>query len=94
MVLSLYTLPAHISSLSSHILLLCTTLPFFANSTPTQSDSGATNNFIDESLVALAPQHLQCLPTLILFKLFDGAPTSTRDITHCVETTVTFANGQ
>ncbi|KAG5719022.1 hypothetical protein E4T56_gene20422 [Termitomyces sp. T112] len=53
-----------------------------------------SNNFIDESLAVLAPQHLQCLPTPILLKLFDGDPTSAGDITHYVEMIMTFTNGQ
>ncbi|KAG5730374.1 hypothetical protein E4T56_gene11599 [Termitomyces sp. T112] len=93
-VFSLDTLPAHLSSHLFHTLLLCTILPFSANSIPTLVDSGTTNNFINKSLVVLAPQYLWCLPTSILLKLFDGDSTSARDITHCVDTTVTFANGQ
>ncbi|KAG5337128.1 hypothetical protein C0989_010592 [Termitomyces sp. Mn162] len=93
MVFSPDTLSAHLSLHSSHTLLLHTTLPFSANSIPTLVDSGATNNFINELLAALAPQCLQQLPTPILFKLFDGDPTSAGDITHCVETTMTFVNG-
>ncbi|KAG5725262.1 hypothetical protein E4T56_gene12706 [Termitomyces sp. T112] len=81
--------PVHLPSHSSTNLLLCTTLPFTNNLIPTLVDSSATNNFIDESLVALAPHPLQCLP-----KLFDGDPTPMGDITHCLEMTMTFANGQ
>ncbi|KAG5350958.1 hypothetical protein C0989_008467 [Termitomyces sp. Mn162] len=94
MVLSLDTLLAHLPSHTSHTLLLYTTLPYSANSIPTLVNSGTTNNFINKSLVALASQHLQCLPTPILFKLFNGNPTSVKDITHCMEMTITFANGQ
>ncbi|KAG5350215.1 hypothetical protein C0989_012073, partial [Termitomyces sp. Mn162] len=82
MILSPDILPAQLSSPSSHILLLHTIFPFSTNSIPTLVNSSATNNFIDKSLAVLAPQHLQHLPTLILLKLFDGNPTSTRDITH------------
>ncbi|KAG5730951.1 hypothetical protein E4T56_gene7150 [Termitomyces sp. T112] len=94
MVLSLDNLPAHLLSHTSHTLLFCTTLPFSANSVPTLVDSGATNNLIDESLVVLAPQHLQYFPTPILLKLFNSNLTSIRDIIHCMETTMTFTNEQ
>ncbi|KAG5349468.1 hypothetical protein C0989_003610 [Termitomyces sp. Mn162] len=57
-------------------------------------DSSATNNFIHRSLAVLAPHHLLYLPTLIVLKLFDGDPTSAGNITHCMEMTVTFTNGQ
>ncbi|KAG5349409.1 hypothetical protein C0989_004081 [Termitomyces sp. Mn162] len=93
MVLTLDNLPAHLPFHSSHTLL-CTTLPSSNNLIPMLIDSNATDNFIDEFLAVLTPQHLQCLPTLILLKLFDSDPTSARDITHCMETTMTFANGQ
>ncbi|KAG5716111.1 hypothetical protein E4T56_gene10872 [Termitomyces sp. T112] len=86
--------PAHLPSHSSTNLLLCTTLPFTNKPVPTLVDSSATNNFIDESLVALAPQPLHCLPTPILLKLFDGDSTPAGDITHCLETTMTFTDGQ
>ncbi|KAG5349619.1 hypothetical protein C0989_002716 [Termitomyces sp. Mn162] len=85
--------PVHLPSHSSTNLLLHTTLPFTTNPIPTLVDSGATNNFIDESLAALTPHPLQCLPTLIPLKLFDGDPTPAGDITHCLETTMTFTNG-
>ncbi|KAG5349425.1 hypothetical protein C0989_003996 [Termitomyces sp. Mn162] len=52
------------------------------------------DNFIDKFLAVLAPHHLQHLSTLILLKLFDGDPTPARDITHYLEMTMTFANGQ
>ncbi|KAG5339365.1 hypothetical protein C0989_004567 [Termitomyces sp. Mn162] len=87
-------LPAHLTSHSSNTLLLHTTLLFSNNPIPTLVNSSATNNFIDKFLAALTPQCLQCLLTPILLKLFDSKPTSVRDITYCVETTVTFANGQ
>ncbi|KAG5351216.1 hypothetical protein C0989_007401, partial [Termitomyces sp. Mn162] len=86
--------PAHLPSHTSTILLLCTTLPFSDNSIPTLVNSSATDNFIDKSLVVLTPQHLCCLLIPILLKLFDNDPTPTRDITHCLETTVAFTNRQ
>ncbi|KAG5350086.1 hypothetical protein C0989_000247 [Termitomyces sp. Mn162] len=86
MILALDSPPVHLPSHSSTNLLL--------NPIPTLVNSGATNNFINESLAALAPHPLQCLPTLILLKLFDGDPTRVGDITHCLETTMTFANGR
>ncbi|KAG5716641.1 hypothetical protein E4T56_gene16391 [Termitomyces sp. T112] len=94
MVLALDNLPVHLSSHSPHTLLLYTTLPFSDSPVPMLVDSSTTNNFIDKSLVALTPQCLQHLPTLILLKLFDDNPTSARDITHCMEMTLTFTNGQ
>ncbi|KAG5349051.1 hypothetical protein C0989_006369 [Termitomyces sp. Mn162] len=90
MVLTPDNLPAHLPSHSSTTLLLCITSP----SPTTLVNSGATDNFIDKSLVMLAPHLLQCLSALILLKLFDGDPAPTRDITHYLETTMTFANGQ
>ncbi|KAG5343942.1 hypothetical protein C0989_002127, partial [Termitomyces sp. Mn162] len=51
--------PAHLPSHSSTNLLLRTTLPFTDKPVPTLVDSGATNNFVDESLAALAPQPLR-----------------------------------
>ncbi|KAG5732797.1 hypothetical protein E4T56_gene2760 [Termitomyces sp. T112] len=86
--------PAHLPSHSSTNLLLCTTLPFTNKPVPTLVDSSATNNFIDEFLVALAPQPLCRLPTPIPLKLFDGDSTPAGDITHCLETTLTFADRQ
>ncbi|KAG5720269.1 hypothetical protein E4T56_gene3343 [Termitomyces sp. T112] len=74
--------------------LLHTTLPFTNKPVPTLVDSGATDNFVDESLAALAPQPLRCLPAPIPLKLFDGDSTPVGDITHCLEMTLTFANGQ
>ncbi|KAG5335036.1 hypothetical protein C0989_002421 [Termitomyces sp. Mn162] len=52
------------------------------------------DNFINKFLAALAPHLLQCLPALIPLKLFNSDPTPTRDITHCLEMTMTFANKQ
>ncbi|KAG5726354.1 hypothetical protein E4T56_gene18912 [Termitomyces sp. T112] len=86
--------PAHLPSHSSTNLLLRTTLPFTDKPIPTLVDSGATNNFVDESLAALAPQPLRRLPAPIPLKLFDGDSTPAGDITHCLETTLTFADGQ
>ncbi|KAG5335370.1 hypothetical protein C0989_001318 [Termitomyces sp. Mn162] len=91
-VLALDNLPAHLPSHTSTTLLLHTTLLFSNNLVPTLVDSGAMDNFIDKSLVALAPQSLQHLPTPILLKLFNGNPTSAGDITYCMKTTVIFAN--
>ncbi|KAG5724049.1 hypothetical protein E4T56_gene4526 [Termitomyces sp. T112] len=58
-VLTLDDLLAHLPSHSFHILLLCTTLscitlPFSNDLIPTLVDSGATDNFIDKFLAALA----------------------------------------
>ncbi|KAG5732684.1 hypothetical protein E4T56_gene16814 [Termitomyces sp. T112] len=86
--------PAHLPSHSSTNLLLHTTLPFTNKPIPTLVDSGATNNFIDESLAVLAPQPLRCLPAPIPLKLFDRDSTPVGDITHCLETTLTFADRQ
>ncbi|KAG5728526.1 hypothetical protein E4T56_gene19554 [Termitomyces sp. T112] len=79
--------PAHLPSHSSTNLLLCTTLPFTNKPVPTLVNSGATNNFVDESLAALAPQPLRHLPAPIPLKLFDGDSTPVGDITHCLEPT-------
>ncbi|KAG5337170.1 hypothetical protein C0989_010420 [Termitomyces sp. Mn162] len=86
--------PVHLPSHSSTNLLLCTTLPFTTNPVPTLVDSGTTDNFINESLAVLTPHPLRHLPAPIPLKLFDGDPTPAGDITHCLETTMTFANGQ
>ncbi|KAG5719204.1 hypothetical protein E4T56_gene11783 [Termitomyces sp. T112] len=86
--------PAHLPSHSSTNLLLCTILPFTNKPVPTLVNSGATDNFVDESLVVLTPQPLRCLPALIPLKLFDGGSTPAGDITHCLEMTLTFADGQ
>ncbi|KAG5337616.1 hypothetical protein C0989_009152 [Termitomyces sp. Mn162] len=94
MVLTLDNPPAHLPSHSSTNLLLHTTLPFTDKPVPTLVDSGATNNFIDESLVALTPQPLHRLSAPIPLKLFDGDSTPAGDITHCLEMTLTFADGQ
>ncbi|KAG5333153.1 hypothetical protein C0989_006181, partial [Termitomyces sp. Mn162] len=83
--------PAHLPSHSSTNLLLHTTLPFTNKPVPTLVNSGTTDNFIDKSLAALT---LRRLPALIPLKLFDGDSTPAGDITHCLETTLTFANGQ
>ncbi|KAG5350005.1 hypothetical protein C0989_000742 [Termitomyces sp. Mn162] len=93
MVLAPDNLPAHLTSHTSTTLLLHTTLLFSDNPFSTLVDSSATDNFINESLAVLAPQLLRCLPAPIPLKLFNGDPTPTRDITHCLETTMTFANG-
>ncbi|KAG5719994.1 hypothetical protein E4T56_gene6912 [Termitomyces sp. T112] len=94
MMLTLDNPPAHLPSHSSTNLLLRTTLPFTDKPVPTLVDSGATDNFVDESLAALAPQPLRRLPAPIPLKLFDGDSTPAGDITHCLETTLTFADGQ
>ncbi|KAG5715182.1 hypothetical protein E4T56_gene3096 [Termitomyces sp. T112] len=86
--------PAHLPSHSSTNLLLRTTLPFTDKPVPTLVDSSATNNFVDESLAALAPQPLRRLPAPIPLKLFDRDSTPAGDITHCLEMTLTFADGQ
>ncbi|KAG5332402.1 hypothetical protein C0989_007064 [Termitomyces sp. Mn162] len=86
--------PVHLPSHSSTNLLLCTTLPFTTNPVPTLVNSSTTNNFINESLAALAPHPLQCLPAPIPLKPFDKDPTPAGDITHCLEMTMTFTNGQ
>ncbi|KAG5332103.1 hypothetical protein C0989_007239 [Termitomyces sp. Mn162] len=93
-VLTLDNPPAHLPSHSSTNLLLCTTLPFTDKLVPTLVNSGATNNFVDKSLTALTPQPLHCLPAPIPLKLFDGDSTPAGDITHCLEMTMTFADGQ
>ncbi|KAG5349699.1 hypothetical protein C0989_002323, partial [Termitomyces sp. Mn162] len=86
-------LPAHLPFHSSTTLLLQITLPFSNHPIPTLVNSSTTDNFIDELLAALTLQHLQRFPTPILLKLFNADPTPARDITHYLETTVTFANG-
>ncbi|KAG6867428.1 hypothetical protein C0993_002859 [Termitomyces sp. T159_Od127] len=92
MALSLDTPLAHLPSQSSQILLLHTTLPHFSTLVNTLVDSGATDNFIDESLATLAATP-QKLPLSIHLTLFNGSSTSTDDITHYMQTTLTFANG-
>ncbi|KAG5348744.1 hypothetical protein C0989_008529 [Termitomyces sp. Mn162] len=94
MMLTPDNLPAHLPSHSSTNLLLRTTLPFIDKPIPTLIDSGATDNFVDESLAALTPQPPHHLPAPIPLKLFDGDSTPAGDITHCLETTLTFADGQ
>ncbi|KAG6882758.1 hypothetical protein C0993_009268 [Termitomyces sp. T159_Od127] len=56
-------------------------------------ENDATDNFINESLTTLAttPQKI-LLP--IHLTLFDGSSTSTGDIIHYIQTTLTFANSQ
>ncbi|KAG5724661.1 hypothetical protein E4T56_gene3712 [Termitomyces sp. T112] len=71
--------PAHLPSHSSTNLLLHTTLPFTNKPVPTLVNSGATNNFVDKSLAALAPQPLRRLPAPIPLKLFDGDSTPNSD---------------
>ncbi|KAG5723902.1 hypothetical protein E4T56_gene9787 [Termitomyces sp. T112] len=93
-ILALDSPPVHLLSHSSTNLLLHTTHPFTDNPIPTLVNSSATNNFIDESLAVLTPHPLRHLPTSIPLKLFDGDPTPAGDITHCLETTMTFANGR
>ncbi|KAG6864476.1 hypothetical protein C0993_008840, partial [Termitomyces sp. T159_Od127] len=93
MALSLDTPSAHLPSLSSQTLLLHTTLPHSSTLVNTLIDSGATDNFIDEFLATLAATP-QKLPLPIHLTLFDGSSTSTSDITHYVQTTLAFANGQ
>ncbi|KAG5726043.1 hypothetical protein E4T56_gene1252 [Termitomyces sp. T112] len=58
MVLAPDNLPAHLPSHSSTTLLLHTTLPFSNNPIPMLVNSSTIDNFIDESLVALAPHLL------------------------------------
>ncbi|KAG5719759.1 hypothetical protein E4T56_gene18535 [Termitomyces sp. T112] len=92
-ILALDNPPVHLPSHSSTKLLLHTALPFTTNPVATLVDSGATDNFINESLAVLAPHPLRHLPAPIPLKLFDGDPTPAGDITHCLEMTMTFANG-
>ncbi|KAG6876495.1 hypothetical protein C0993_002704 [Termitomyces sp. T159_Od127] len=89
--LSLDTLSAHLFTQSSQTLLLCTTLLSFSALVNTLINSGATNNFIDKSLVMLAAMPWR-LSLPIHLTLFDSSSTSTSDITHYVQTTLTFAN--
>ncbi|KAG6898333.1 hypothetical protein C0993_006959 [Termitomyces sp. T159_Od127] len=56
-------------------------------------DSGTTDHFIDKSLATLAAMPWR-LPISIYFTLFDSSSTSAGDITHYVQTTLTFTNGQ
>ncbi|KAG6882957.1 hypothetical protein C0993_008498, partial [Termitomyces sp. T159_Od127] len=85
------TSSTHLPSQSSQTLLLRTTLPHSSTLVSTLIDSGATNNFIDESLATLATTP-QKLPLPIRLTLFDGSSTSASDITHYIQTTLTFAN--
>ncbi|KAG5735144.1 hypothetical protein E4T56_gene20456 [Termitomyces sp. T112] len=80
MVLAPDNFPAHLPSHSFTTLLFHTTLPFSDNSAPTLVNSGTTDNFINKFLVVLDPQHLQCLSTLILLKLFNSDPTVVLDL--------------
>ncbi|KAG6898444.1 hypothetical protein C0993_006840, partial [Termitomyces sp. T159_Od127] len=91
--LPLDTLLAHLPSQSSQTLLLHTTLSSSSTLVNTLVNSSATDNFIEESLVTLAamPQRL-LLPNHLT--LFNGSSTSAGNITHYVQTTLTFANGQ
>ncbi|KAG6867852.1 hypothetical protein C0993_010226 [Termitomyces sp. T159_Od127] len=84
---------AHLPSQSSQILLLHTTLPHSSAPINTLVNSGTTDNFIDKSLATLATTP-QKLPLPIHLTLFDGSSTSAGDITHYVQTTLNFANGQ
>ncbi|KAG6875363.1 hypothetical protein C0993_009582 [Termitomyces sp. T159_Od127] len=93
MALSPDTPSAHLPSQSSQTLLLRTTLPHSSAPVSTLVDSGAINNFIDKSLATLAATP-QKLPLPIHLTLFDGSSTSAGDITHYVQTTLTFANSQ
>ncbi|KAG6875020.1 hypothetical protein C0993_011192, partial [Termitomyces sp. T159_Od127] len=93
MALSLDTPSAHLPSQSSQTLLPCTTLPHTSALVSTLVDSSATDNFIDESLAILATTP-QKLPLPIRLTLFNGSSTSAGDITHYVQTTLTFSNGQ
>ncbi|KAG5335183.1 hypothetical protein C0989_001984, partial [Termitomyces sp. Mn162] len=93
-VLTLDNFLAHLPFHSSTTLLLCTTLPFSDNFIPTLVNNSTTDNFIDKSLAALALHLLWHLPTPIPLKLFNGDPTPAGNITHHLETTMTFAKGQ
>ncbi|KAG6858883.1 hypothetical protein C0993_004916, partial [Termitomyces sp. T159_Od127] len=75
MALSPDTLSAHLPSQSSQTLLLRTTLPHTSTPVSTLVDSGATDNFIDESLATLAATP-QKLPLPICLTLFDGSSIS------------------
>ncbi|KAG5731803.1 hypothetical protein E4T56_gene1527 [Termitomyces sp. T112] len=57
-ILALDSPPVHLPSHSSTNLLLRTTLLFTTNPIPTLVNSGATDNFINESLAVLAPHPL------------------------------------
>ncbi|KAG6867309.1 hypothetical protein C0993_004619, partial [Termitomyces sp. T159_Od127] len=88
MALSLDTLSAHFPSQSSQTLLLHTTLPV-----NTLLNSSATNNFINKSMAMFAAMPWR-LPISICLTLFDGSSTSASDITHYMQTALTFVNGQ
>ncbi|KAG6863756.1 hypothetical protein C0993_010457 [Termitomyces sp. T159_Od127] len=93
MTLSPDTPSAHLPSQSSQTFLLHTTLPHSFASVSTLIDSSATDNFIDKSLATLVATP-QKLPLPIHLTLFDSSSTSTGDITHYVQITLSFANGQ
>ncbi|KAG6884128.1 hypothetical protein C0993_001123 [Termitomyces sp. T159_Od127] len=93
MALSSDTPLAPLPSQSFQTLLLHTTLPQTSAPVNTLVDSSATDNFIDKSLATLAVT-LQKLPLPIGLTLFDGSSTSTGNITHYVQTTLIFVNGQ
>ncbi|KAG6863746.1 hypothetical protein C0993_010475 [Termitomyces sp. T159_Od127] len=84
---------AHFSSRSSQTLYLHTTLPSSPPPINTLVDSGTTNNFINKSLAMLAATPWR-LPIPIRLTLFDGSSTSASDITHYLQTILTFANSQ
>ncbi|KAG6876688.1 hypothetical protein C0993_001199 [Termitomyces sp. T159_Od127] len=84
---------AHLPSQSSQTLFLCTTLPHSSTPVNTLVDSSATNNFVDKSLATLAATSQKLLLSIHL-TLFDGSSTSTSNITHYVQTTLTFLNSQ
>ncbi|KAG5329763.1 hypothetical protein C0989_009300, partial [Termitomyces sp. Mn162] len=93
MVLTPDNLPAHLPSHCSTTTSSTPLSPSLTTPSPTLVNSSAMDNFIDESLAALAPHLLWCLLTLILLKLFDSDPTPAGDITHCLEMTMTFTKG-
>ncbi|KAG5717928.1 hypothetical protein E4T56_gene1699 [Termitomyces sp. T112] len=99
-------LPAYVLSHSSTTLLLHTTLPFSNNPIPILVNSGATDNFIDESMVfsilvnsgtsgtfISSQLDLQCnnLDKLLKLQLFDGSPAIT-GITQYYNNTLTLNN--
>ncbi|KAG6877185.1 hypothetical protein C0993_009533 [Termitomyces sp. T159_Od127] len=93
MALFLDTVLAHLTSQSSKTLLFCTILRSSSAPVNTLINSSATNNFINESLVMLAAMPQRLLIPIYLI-LFDSSSTSIGDITHYMQTTLTFANGQ
>ncbi|KAG6899679.1 hypothetical protein C0993_007990 [Termitomyces sp. T159_Od127] len=68
-------------------------VPHSSTSVNTLVDSGATDNFINKFLATLAATPWK-LPLPICLTLFNGSSTSTSNITHYVQTTLTFANSQ